>query len=351
MPDFPSPSRGRQRRARWCTCSGTCCGSRRCRGSRTPWAAPTSIGSGRPWPTLCCATTASAWATMSGSSRSISMRPTILPHGQQEFALFNGYYDTWCYLSLLATMTFNTEPIQHAVAALPRPETGGRRPAAAGAGRCARILMKAEVLCPPAGHPRTTLVPGDQPAASAGHGIHTPVLRPRRPGEPAQRAAARRWPWTARAARGSPPPTGSCPSRPMSSSRCCRRGRAPPSSARRRSGPARAAGEDRGLGRPLGAAHRAALAPSLPLAGRGAPPGPGSDRHLTRRSAPRPLSPGRRLSPALRTRSWAQARPAVPGSAIAGWTSRPVVWARDVSTTCPLGPCWSFMRAFTNSPG
>src|SRR2546427_105282 len=45
-------------------------------------------------------------------------------HGQQEFALFNGYYDTWCYLPLLATVTFNTEPIQHVVAALLRPGTG-----------------------------------------------------------------------------------------------------------------------------------------------------------------------------------------------------------------------------------
>ena len=45
-------------------------------------------------------------------------------HGQQEFALFNGYYDTWCYLPLIATGTFNTEPIQHVVAALLRPGTG-----------------------------------------------------------------------------------------------------------------------------------------------------------------------------------------------------------------------------------
>lgn len=45
-------------------------------------------------------------------------------HGQQEFALFNGYYDTWCYLPLIATVTFNTEPMQHVVAALLRPGTG-----------------------------------------------------------------------------------------------------------------------------------------------------------------------------------------------------------------------------------
>jgi hypothetical protein len=45
-------------------------------------------------------------------------------HGQQEFALFNGYYDTWCYLPLIATVTFDTEPLQHVVAGLLRPGTG-----------------------------------------------------------------------------------------------------------------------------------------------------------------------------------------------------------------------------------
>jgi DDE family transposase len=45
-------------------------------------------------------------------------------HGQQELALFNGYYDTWCYLPLLTTVTFNTEPMQYVVGALLRPGTG-----------------------------------------------------------------------------------------------------------------------------------------------------------------------------------------------------------------------------------
>jgi hypothetical protein len=45
-------------------------------------------------------------------------------HGQQELALFNGYYDTWCYLPLIATVTFNAEPTQHGVAAVLRPGTG-----------------------------------------------------------------------------------------------------------------------------------------------------------------------------------------------------------------------------------
>src|SRR5918996_581510 len=45
-------------------------------------------------------------------------------HGQQELAFFNGYYDPWCYLPLIATVTFNTEPLQFVVGALLRPGTG-----------------------------------------------------------------------------------------------------------------------------------------------------------------------------------------------------------------------------------
>jgi hypothetical protein len=67
-------------------------------------------------------------------------------HGQQEFALFNGYYDTWCYLPLIATVTFNTEPIQHVVAAVLRPGTG---PATRGVrGLLGRLFTKLRVLFP-----------------------------------------------------------------------------------------------------------------------------------------------------------------------------------------------------------
>jgi Transposase DDE domain group 1 len=53
-------------------------------------------------------------------------------HGQQQFALFNGYYDTACYLPLLATLAFNDEPHQYLVAAMLRsgtsPTSRGVRP-------------------------------------------------------------------------------------------------------------------------------------------------------------------------------------------------------------------------------
>jgi len=67
-------------------------------------------------------------------------------HGQQEFALFNGYYGTWCYLPLIATVTFNTEPIQYVVAALLRPGTGAATRGVRGLLR--RLFPKLRTLFP-----------------------------------------------------------------------------------------------------------------------------------------------------------------------------------------------------------
>ena len=67
-------------------------------------------------------------------------------HGQQEFAFFNGYYDTWCYLPLIATVTFNTEPIQHVIAALLRPGTGAATRGVRGLLR--RLFSKLRTLFP-----------------------------------------------------------------------------------------------------------------------------------------------------------------------------------------------------------
>ena len=52
----------------------------------------------------------------------IDLDPTEDPtHGQQEFTVFNGHYDTWCYLPLVAPRTFDAEPMQYLVAAVLRP--------------------------------------------------------------------------------------------------------------------------------------------------------------------------------------------------------------------------------------
>jgi Transposase DDE domain group 1 len=63
----------------------------------------------------------------------IDLDPTDDPtHGQQELTFFNGHYDTWCYLPLVATLTFNAEPTQHLVAAVLRPGTSPAKHGALG---------------------------------------------------------------------------------------------------------------------------------------------------------------------------------------------------------------------------
>jgi len=69
----------------------------------------------------------------------IDLDPTDDPtHGQQEFTFFNGHYDTWCYLPIVATVTFNDEAAQFAVASVLRP---GNAPATRGARGILRRLL------------------------------------------------------------------------------------------------------------------------------------------------------------------------------------------------------------------
>jgi len=61
-------------------------------------------------------------------------------HGAQQLALFNGFYGGWCYLPLLAFLTFDREPRQYLVAAVLRP---GTAPATVGVrGLLQRLLPK-----------------------------------------------------------------------------------------------------------------------------------------------------------------------------------------------------------------
>src|SRR5207249_7009586 len=79
---------------------------------------------------------------LGGRARRITLDldPTDDPtHGQQEFTFFNGHYDTWCYLPIVATLTFNDEPEQFAVAAVLRP---GNAPAGLGARGILRALLR-----------------------------------------------------------------------------------------------------------------------------------------------------------------------------------------------------------------
>jgi len=69
----------------------------------------------------------------------IDLDPTDDPtHGQQAFTFFNGHYDTWCYLPLVATLTFNDEAEQYLVAIVLRP---GNSPATRGARGLLRTLV------------------------------------------------------------------------------------------------------------------------------------------------------------------------------------------------------------------
>ncbi len=79
----------------------------------------------------------------------IDVDPTDDPtHGQQELSFFNGHYDTWCYLPLVATLTFNAEPTQYLVAAVLRP---GNSPAKQGAiGLLTRLFRRLRAAFPAA---------------------------------------------------------------------------------------------------------------------------------------------------------------------------------------------------------
>jgi Transposase DDE domain group 1 len=69
----------------------------------------------------------------------IDLDPTDDPtHGAQQLTFFNGHYDSWCYLPLLAFVTFDGETEQYLSAALLRP---GNAPATRGArGVLCRLL-------------------------------------------------------------------------------------------------------------------------------------------------------------------------------------------------------------------
>ena len=77
----------------------------------------------------------------------IDFDPTDDPtHGQQEFAFFNGHYDTWCYLPLLGFVSFDDEAAQYLVLALLR---SGTSPAKCGAiGRLRHLFRKLRAAFP-----------------------------------------------------------------------------------------------------------------------------------------------------------------------------------------------------------
>src|SRR5919109_2236867 len=80
-------------------------------------------------------------ARLHGRARriTIDLDPTDDPtHGTQQLTFFNGHYDCWCYLPLLAFLTFDDENEQYLCAAMLRP---GNAPAARGARGLLRRLI------------------------------------------------------------------------------------------------------------------------------------------------------------------------------------------------------------------
>ncbi len=61
-------------------------------------------------------------------------------HGAQQLTFFNGFYDHWCYLPLLASLTFDDESRQYLVAAILRPGNAGGATGALGLLR--RLILK-----------------------------------------------------------------------------------------------------------------------------------------------------------------------------------------------------------------
>ena len=79
----------------------------------------------------------------------IDLDPTDDPtHGAQQLTFFNGHYDSWCYLPLLAFLPFDAEAEQYLCAAILRP---GNVPASRGTrGRLRRWLARGRGAFPKA---------------------------------------------------------------------------------------------------------------------------------------------------------------------------------------------------------
>ena len=91
--------------------------SRRSRGSRTALAPPPSTGARAGDPER-------HQRRLDGRARriTIDLDPTDdATHGAQQLTFFNGHYDSWCYLPLLAFLTFDKEREQYLCAAVLRP--------------------------------------------------------------------------------------------------------------------------------------------------------------------------------------------------------------------------------------
>jgi hypothetical protein len=79
----------------------------------------------------------------------IDLDPTDDPtHGAQQLALFNGHYDSWCYLPILGFLSFDEQPEQYLFAAVLRPGNAHAKLGAIGIVR--RVLDRLRAAFPKA---------------------------------------------------------------------------------------------------------------------------------------------------------------------------------------------------------
>jgi hypothetical protein len=90
---------------------------------------------------------------LSGRARRITIDLDVTDdptHGAQQLSFFHGHYDTWCYLPLLAFVTFNAEREQYLCAAVLRPGNAASSAGAEGVLRALYTLVRSAF-------PRTTV--------------------------------------------------------------------------------------------------------------------------------------------------------------------------------------------------
>ena len=185
--------------------------NRRSRDSRTPRAAARSTEWHGSWRRASSSDIGAACIGGCGGSPLIWDPTDDRTHGAQQLTFFNGHYDSWCYLPLLAFLTFNDEKEQYLCAAVLRPgkavAADGTLSCCVGCCRCCGRRFRrlgfssgSTGACDP-GDPR---FPGCRTGAR---------LRGRDGQERGVAAACRnpRWPWPARRARPVAEPSTSIP--------------------------------------------------------------------------------------------------------------------------------------------
>ena len=100
----------------------------------------------------------------------IDLDPTTTPtHGAQQLTFFNGHYDSWCYLPLLAFVSFDRQVEQYLCAAVLRP--GNAQAPDGTLGVLCRLLALLRSAFPEAEHPALQSAGAGEGAGRVGLGV------------------------------------------------------------------------------------------------------------------------------------------------------------------------------------